>query len=146
MAEPITVILEREWPGEEPEELRSVLVDRHVLVKRRWRVRISADLELVYASSAATKHLGLWLGSDGHCYQVRQGEEEVVTIPMPSSHGMAAKLGWYLGNQHLAVEVREKEIVLESVHTLTRSLDRIGIPYQIKNEVFLCALHSSHTH
>ena len=51
--------------------------------------------------------------------------EEVVSISMPEDPSMAAKIGWYLGNRHLPIEVREKEILLESFPTLTDSLDRI---------------------
>lgn len=104
------------------------------------------ELEVIYNLSSATAHGQLLLGSDGHCYKIQQTTEGVIVIPMPQSLEMAAKLGWYLGNQHLGIEVRENELVLEDVHTLARSLEKIGIPFKKRVDVFLCALHSSHSH
>ena len=66
-------------------------------------------------------------------------------IPLPKKAEMAAKVGWYLGNQHLPVEIREDEIILERLDTLAASLNRIGIPYTLRMDVFRCKMHS-HQH
>lgn len=107
---------------------------------------MAEDLEVIYNLPQATAHGQLLMGSDQSCYKVQQVSEKVIAIPLPQSFEMAAKLGWYLGNQHLGIEVREGEIVLEDVHTLARSLEKIGIPFERREDVFLCALHSSHSH
>ncbi|MBK1790762.1 hypothetical protein JIN82_06295 [Persicirhabdus sediminis] len=103
-------------------------------------------MELAYGLRTAAKHGDYFKGVDGSCYHIQQLAEEIIEVPMPQSLEMAAKVGWYLGNQHLAVEVRADKIILEYVHTLAKSLDRIGIPYQVTQGVFLCGMHSSHTH
>ena len=140
------VLIQSVWSNPEPEDVRELHVDRHILAKRRWRQFLGEELEVIYQLSVASKHGQLLHGSDGSCYKVVQKEEMVIAIPMPQSLEMAAKIGWYLGNQHLGIEVRPTEILLENVHTLASSLERIGIPFERREDVFLCALHSSHSH
>lgn len=122
-----------------------VRVDRHTLYKRRWRARAENGDELAVNLEAPVEDGTLLDAGEGRIFRVEQTSEDVIAIPMPSSPEMAAKLGWYLGNQHLPVEVRAEEIVLEKVHTLAASLKRIGIPFREGHEVFRCKMHS-HTH
>ncbi|MFC5050465.1 hypothetical protein ACFPK9_07555 [Rubritalea spongiae] len=140
------VVIQEEWDVAEPMDVCLLPIDRHTIAKRRWRQLLSEDLEVVYKLQVPSSHGALLLGSDGKCYKLQQNAEDVIAIPMPGSLEMAAKVGWYLGNQHLGIEVREKEILLEDVHTLARSLEKIGIPFERREDVFLCALHSSHSH
>ena len=78
---------------------------------------------------------------------MQQLPEEVVAIPLPESGELGAKIGWYLGNRHIPIEVRESELVMELFPTLTDSLERIGIPFQVRNDVLNCKPHSSgHRH
>ena len=81
----------------------------------------------------------------GRIFLIAQEPEDVLVIPLPNKTEMAAKIGWYLGNQHLPVEIRETEIILEHLATLAASLDRIGIPYTLRTDVFRCKMHS-HQH
>ena len=141
-----TVLILAPWSDDIPAEVIDIEIDRHSIVKRRWRKLASNGKEIAFQLNQAAKHHDLLAGADGHCYKLAQSPESVIEIPMPNDQAMATKLGWYLGNQHLGIEVREKSILLEDIHTLRRSLDKIGIPYQQKTDVFLCSLHSSHSH
>ena len=123
-----------------------VLVDRHRLYKRRWRATAADGSELAVDLDAPTADGTILESADGRQFLIEQEAEEVLAIPLPATPELAAKVGWYLGNQHLPVEVREDEIILENLQTLADSLDRIGIPYTTRDDVFRCALHSSHTH
>ena len=97
------------------------------------------------ALDKAAQNQDVLLGGD-RSFRIAQMAEEVVSITMPKDSSMAAKIGWYLGNRHLPIEVREKEILLESFPTLTDSLDRIGIGYSLREDVLNCRPHSEHTH
>ena len=80
-------------------------------------------------------------------YGCAEEPEEVIVIPLPEGTELAAKIGWYLGNRHIPVEVREGEIVVEVFPTLTDSLERIGIGYEERSDVLRCGPHSSgHRH
>ena len=121
-----------------------VSIDRHTLSKRRWRATASDGSELAVNLDAPVA-VGTVLESvDGRQFLIHQEPEEVLSIPLPKKTEMAAKVGWYLGNQHLPVEIREDEILLEKVKTLADSLDRIGIPYTLRTDVFTPAIHSNH--
>lgn len=123
-----------------------VRVDRHKLYKRRWRATADNGVELAANLEVPVSH-GEYLSAMGHgCYVVDQLPEDVLVIPLPRKTEMAAKVGWYLGNQHLPVEIREEEILLEYLPTLVVSLDRIGIPHTRRSDVFRCKMHSSHHH
>ncbi|MEM9079661.1 MAG: hypothetical protein AAGC74_03105 [Verrucomicrobiota bacterium] len=122
-----------------------VRVDRLRLWKRRWRGTAEDGLEIAVALVEPAKD-GQVLCGGGKRFRVEQIEEEVVVIGMPKQASMAAKIGWYFGNRHLPIEVREDAILLENFPTLTASLERIGIPYEIRCEVLNCRPHSEHTH
>lgn len=100
---------------------------------------------MAVALEKAAQNGNVLLGG-GRSFRIAQMPEEVVAITMPEEQSMAAKIGWYLGNRHLPIEVREKEILLESFPTLTDSLERIGIGYTMREDVLNCRPHSEHTH
>ena len=127
------------------ETFTEVSVDRHTLYKRRWRVMAEDGTELAIDLDVPVKHGSYLDAGNGRIYRIQQQAEDVLVIPLPSSTEMAAKVGWYLGNQHLPVEVRKDEIILEKLKTLAASLDRIGIPYTYRRDIFLCKMHS-HQH
>ena len=120
-------------------------VARIVLWTRRWRSTAEDGTVVAVALEKAAQNQDVLLGGD-RSFRIAQMAEEVVSISMPEDPSMAAKIGWYLGNRHLPIEVREKEILLESFPTLTDSLDRIGIDYSMREDVLNCRPHSEHTH
>jgi len=122
-----------------------VMIDRHTLYKRRWRAKAEDGTDLAIDLDDPVADGAFLDGQEKGVFKVEQTEEEVLVIPLPKTTELAAKVGWYLGNQHLPVEVRDSEILLENLHTLAASLDRIGIPYTIRKDVFRCTMHS-HTH
>ena len=123
-----------------------VTVDRHTLYKRRWRATAADGSELAVNLDVPAEIGAILESADGRRFRVEQEEEEVLVIKLPTRTDLAAKVGWYLGNRHLPVEVREDEILLERLQSLADSLDRIGIPYSFRTDTLRCASHSSHTH
>ncbi|NNC87840.1 MAG: hypothetical protein HKN82_05195 [Akkermansiaceae bacterium] len=123
-----------------------VQVGRHNLQKRRWRAVADDGTELAVTLPDAVAD-GAFLDGGARCFRVVQEPEEVVVIALPGTAELAAKIGWYLGNRHIPVEVREDEIVVEAFPTLTDSLRRIGIGYSERMDVLRCGPHSSgHRH
>lgn len=123
-----------------------VRVDRHTLYKRRWRAQAVDGSDLAVDLEAPVIDGTLLDGGEAErVFQIEQTPEDVLVIPLPDTTEMAAKIGWYLGNQHLPVEIRDDEIILEHLDTLAASLERIGIPYEFRNDVFRCKMHS-HQH
>ena len=121
-----------------------IQLDRHTLYKRRWRAKAGNGDELaVDLDSPAID--GDFLLGDPTTYKIEQTPEEVVIIPLPKSYKTSAQLGWFLGNQHLPIEVLENELLVELTPTLPKSLERIGIPHKIETRVFHCKYHS-HRH
>jgi urease accessory protein UreE len=130
---------------EEHEDAVPLPVARITLWTRRWRSTAEDGTVVAVALEKSATNGDILLGGD-RSFRIAQMAEEVVAIVMPKERSMAAKIGWYLGNRHLPIEVREEEILLELFPTLTDSLDRIGISYQIRNDVLNCRPHSEHTH
>lgn len=138
------VILLEEICEAAPEAV-SLPVERVDLWKRRWRGTAGDGTEVAVSLEKPVGN-GTYLVGGGRCFQVAQHSEEVVVISLSADSAMAAKIGWYLGNRHLPIEVREKEILVAAFPTLTDSLERIGIPYQLREDVLNCRPHSEHTH
>lgn len=121
-------------------------VSREKLWTLRWRGTAADGTEVAVALESPAKQ-GMILASLERSFRIEQEPEEVVAIAMPAESEMAAKIGWYLGNRHLPIEVRKEEIVLANFATLTDSLDRIGIRYEVRQDILLCRPHSEeHRH
>lgn len=121
-------------------------VARVDLWKRRWR-GVAEDGTPVAVALAEPVADGALLGGGGRVFRVAQIPEELVCIPMPDDASMSAKIGWYLGNRHIPIEVRESELLMENFPTLTDSLQRIGILFEVRTDVLRCKPHSSsHRH
>ncbi|MGJ8657718.1 MAG: urease accessory protein UreE [Akkermansiaceae bacterium] len=122
-----------------------IKVDRHTLYKRRWRATAENGTELAVNLPAPVPEGTILTSANDEHYLIQQTTEDVLVISLPTSTQLAAQVGWYLGNQHLPVEIRPDAIILEKLDTLAASLDRIGIPYTFKHDVFRCRMHS-HQH
>ena len=120
-------------------------VARVTLWTLRWRSTAEDGTVVAVALEKAARNGEVLLGG-GRSFRIAQMPEKVVAIMMPDEAAMTAKIGWYLGNRHLPIEVREEEILLELFPNLTDSLDRIGISYEVREDVLNCGPHSEHTH
>jgi len=123
-------------------------VDRVDLYRKRFRVQsehhglVAIDLE------SPPKHDILLTDVVGSVvFRIEQNPEEICEIPIPEDASFSAKIGWYLGNRHIPIEVTSEVIRLENFPTLVDSLDRIGIKYHICEGILRCAPHSAdHRH
>ncbi|MDB9741530.1 hypothetical protein OAB00_01610 [Akkermansiaceae bacterium] len=145
----MTILLNKVLPSDASvsEEIKVLVIDRTTLSKRRWRA-VQNGQEIAVGLEAPVGH-GTILANEEetHFYRIEQIAEEVVSIPIPEDQTMAAKIGWYLGNRHIPIEVRSDVMVMENFPTLMDSLERIGIKYALKNDILRCAAHSAdHRH
>ena len=132
--------------GEDSSAAVVVRVCRVDLWKRRWRSVAEDGTGVAVALESPAKNGETLWGEEG-CFRVVQTPEEVVAIEMPAGVEMAAKIGWYLGNRHIPVEVRSDEMVVENFPSLTDSLERIGIAHGVRQDVLNCRPHSEdHRH
>ncbi|MBR9760009.1 hypothetical protein GYB43_06810 [bacterium] len=132
--------------GEACEDAIAVQIARIDLWKRRWR-GVAANGEEVAVMLEDPAKNGDTLHGDERSIRIEQLEEEVVAITLPQDPEMAAKIAWYLGNRHIPVEVRTTELLVENFPTLTDSLERIGIPHIVRQDILNCRPHSEdHQH
>lgn len=120
----------------------TIELDRHTLLKRRWRATASDGTELAIDLQEPISHDTTVAATESARYVVKQGAESVLKIPLPEKTDEAARLGWFFGNQHLPVEVRPDCILVEDIPTLADALQRNHIHHHHANEVFLADPHS----
>jgi urease accessory protein UreE len=132
--------------GEPSGDVVPVRVARIDLWKRRWRGVAEDGREVAVALETPARNGDVLVG-EGGSFRVEQESEEVVVIGMPANADLAAQIGWYFGNRHIPIEVRESEILAENFPTLTDSLERIGIAYTKREDILNCRPHSEdHRH
>ena len=121
-------------------------VARIVLWTRRWRSTAEDGTVVAVALEKAAQNQDVLLGGDRSFRIAQMAEEVVVNCHARRSPPWPQRLAGISGIAILPIEVREKEILLESFPTLTDSLDRIGIAYSMREDILNCRPHSEHTH
>lgn len=117
-------------------------LDRHTLLKRRWRATATDGTELALDLSEPVSHGTTVAATESHRYVVQQSPEAVLVIPLPAKTDEAARLGWFFGNQHLPVEVRHDCLLVEDIPTLADAIQRNHIAHHQGTEIFLADPHS----
>lgn len=140
------LITEIQAPSEESQPTIFVPIDRHTLMKRRWRTTADDGTDLAIDLAEPCNHGDLLLVSKGREYRVIQQPEKVVRIKLPESVEESARLGWFLGNQHLPVEIGNQFIQLAHHEHLVMRLAKAGIQMEILETVFCPDPHSATPH
>jgi urease accessory protein len=125
----------------------AVKVDRHTLARRRWRVAAEDGCDLAVDLENPVKDGTALYVCESCVYVVSQDPEAVIEISIPTDPMKAAALGWFLGNQHLPVQILEKVVRLEATPHLEDRLKREGLKFERCEAVFAPAPHSvGHAH
>ncbi|MFC7339085.1 urease accessory protein UreE [Haloferula chungangensis] len=119
-----------------------ISLDRHTLLKRRWRATAADGTDLALDLEEPVSHDATVAVTDSARYVVKQRPEAVLIIPLPESTDDAARLGWFFGNQHLPVEVRPDCLLVEDLPTLAEAIHRNHISHRRGNEIFQADPHS----
>ena len=136
-------------PTSRPSHLPAVAVkvDRHTLARRRWRVAAEDGCDLAVDLETPVGEGTVLFVGESCVYVVSQDPETVIEIPIPTDPVKATALGWFLGNQHLPVQILEKVVRLEATPHLDDRLKREGLNFERREAVFAPAPHSvGHAH
>lgn len=120
----------------------AIELDRHTLLKRRWRATAADGTDLALDLDEPVSHDTTIAVTETTRYVVKQRPEAVLIIPLPESTDDAARLGWFFGNQHLPVEVRPDCLLVEDLPTLADAIHRNHIQHRHGNEIFQADPHS----
>ena len=132
--------------GDSCETAVVVEVARAELWKKRWFALAADGSEIAVELDTPARHGSILYGEGKQGFRVEHVPEEVVAIVMPQQSDMAAKIGWYLGNRHIPIEVRKDELLFENFPTITDALDRIGIDYCVRQDILSCRPSEAHRH
>ena len=123
-----------------------VIVNRHTLQKKRWRVTAEDGVDIAVELENPCKHGDIVYESKTKAYRVEQKPEDLITLKIPEDTEQSAILGWFLGNQHLPVEVKDGHIRIADDYTVRQLLDRNHFHYHLANDVFQANPHSKTAH
>ncbi len=141
----MAILLNEVTADHDPSDLGVIHIDRTRLYKRRWRAVAECGTEVAVALDEAAKHGQVIMGKE-QVFLIQQIPEKVVVIPIPVDPSFAAKIGWYFGNRHLPIEVRDDVMLTEYFPNLLDSLNRIGIEHSVGEDILRCKPHSEHMH
>jgi urease accessory protein len=114
----------------------AVKIDRRRLARRLWRAIADDGTEFGIEVEMPLKHGDVvWAGANAR-YVIRQAPEPVLEISLEVGPDDAAVIGWAVGNLHSAIEVRTNRLFAPDDPGLRQTLDRLGIRYDERDEVF----------
>lgn len=115
---------------------RSIRVDRPKLARRLWRGVADDGTEFGFDLEVPLRH-GDTVWADGSArYVIRQSAEPLLEIAITGSPEEAAVIGWAVGNMHFVIETRERRLLAPDDPGLRQALDRVGIAYRARTDVF----------
>jgi len=121
-----------------------VPVDRHTLVKRRWRAIAEDGREFGFDLAEPLHDGAPFFHVDGTTYVIAQKPEPVIEISL-STPAESARIGWLIGNLHFSLEVRGDFVRVADDPALSQMLIRERIPYAVAYRVFR-PMRQAHVH
>ena len=123
-----------------------VIVDRFILEKKRWRTRAENGVDIGVDLERPCRNGDVIHVDETGAYFVEQVPEEVIRIAIPVESESAAKLGWFLGNQHLQIEVADGWVLLAHDKQLLKKLQEAHLHPEVVVAVFSPDPHSKTHH
>ena len=123
-----------------------VKINRHSLQKKHWRVTAEDGEDIAVELDTPCNHGDVVYESNGKKYIIDQLPEAVILVDIPHDIEQSAFLGWFLGNQHLPIEIKEKTIRIADEKTVRQLLDRNHIHFHTQETVFSPNPHSKGAH
>lgn len=114
----------------------SVGVDRRKLARRLWRATAADGTEFGIEVGEPLRHGDVVWADESGRYVIRQTPEAVLVIPLDLPPAAAAVIGWAVGNLHLPIEPRDACFLVPDDPGLRPTLDRLGVAYDGRVEVF----------
>jgi len=113
----------------------SLLVERRLFLKRRWRGAAMDGTEFGFDLESRLQNGCVIHQTEEADYVVWQ-EHELVYSVRPASLDEAALLGWKIGNLHMPVEILDGEIRAEHDPAVRQLLEREGHAFEERTVLF----------
>jgi urease accessory protein UreE len=123
-----------------------VSIARHTLQKKHWRITAADGEDIAVELDKPCSHGDAVCETDRKRYIIDQLPEAVITVKIPDDSEQSAVLGWFIGNQHIPLEVKNNTIRIADEATVRQLLDRNHIHYHCEESIFCPNPHSKGAH
>jgi len=113
-----------------------ITLDRRRLARRLWRATADDGTEFGAEVEAPLKHGDVVWAAANARYVIQQAPEPLLELPLAVEPAAAAVIGWAVGNLHCAIEAREDRLLAPDDPGLRLVLERLGIRYDERADVF----------
>ena len=113
----------------------SLIVERRVLAKRRWRGQAEDGTDFGFDLLSPLRNGICFHRQENRNYVINQKPESVFKIPY-SNPNEAAHRAWQVGNLHFPAQFTESYLLVEGDLAVRHMLDRNGIAFEEAIEVF----------
>ena len=123
----------------------SLIVERRVLAKRRWRGQAQDGADFGFDLISPLRHGICFHAEEDKNYIIDQKPEVVFRVPFPDQKE-AAHRAWQVGNLHFPAQFLESYLLVEGDLAVRLMLERNQIPFEEGMEVFQPVLAATGHH
>jgi len=123
----------------------SLIVERRVLAKRRWRGQAQDGADFGFDLISPLRHGICFHAEEDKNYVIDQKPEVVFRVPFPDQKE-AAHRAWQVGNLHFPAQFLESYLLVEGDLAVRLMLERNQIPFEEGMEVFQPVLTATGHH
>jgi len=123
----------------------SLIVERRVLAKRRWRGQAQDGADFGFDLISPLRHGICFHAEEDKNYVIDQKPEVVFRVPFPDQKE-AAHRAWQVGNLHFPAQFLESYLLVEGDLAVRLMLERNQIPFEEGMEVFQPVLAATGHH
>jgi len=121
-------------------------VDRHTLMKTRWRGMAHDGTEFGFDLEVPLRHDEVFFETDSAVFAIRQAAEPVLIVSSDIPWGSVAELAWSAGNLHQPIEVRADGMCLPDEPAVRAVLDKLHVGYSRADAIFRPQGGGVHSH
>ncbi len=115
----------------------TLIADRLVLAKRRWRGTATDGADFGFDLSAPLGDGAAFFASESSVYCIAQKPEPVLEVALIPKPAPVARLGWTIGNLHFPIQVTDEVIRVPDDSALRQLFEREKIPFTACERVFV---------
>ena len=123
----------------------SLIVERRVLAKRRWRGQAQDGADFGFDLVSPLRHGICFHAEEDKNYIIDQKPEVVFRVPFPDQKE-AAHRAWQVGNLHFPAQFLQSYLLVEGDLAVRLMLERNQIPFEEGMEVFQPVLAATGHH
>ena len=123
----------------------SLIVERRVLAKRRWRGQAEDGTDFGFDLLSPLRNGICFHREENSNYVINQKPESVFKIPY-SNPNEAAHRAWQVGNLHFPAQFHDAYLLVEGDYAVRLMLERNQIPFDESTEVFQPVIAASSHH